>query len=288
MSLDNKEINCALCHAYLFPEDDVVYCPECGAPHHRECYNSIGHCALEEFHGTDKQYDIVRRAAEEEKIKKEEAEAVQTPDNVFNTPFGVVTNIDFLGGVTPDTVIDDGVTARDAAKFVFSNTMRFIPKFARGRKASWNWLAFLTPCGWFLSRKMYKHGLVAGVLQTIAPLFTIPFLNLMANLGIDITKLMGYDYAMVQKFMDNIDKISPVLLFAFFCGIFLNLAIMVLSGIFGDWFYRKHVINKVREINANSENKETDYRKYGGVNIFLFLIGFLTVRYLPTIIALLL
>jgi hypothetical protein len=243
---------------------------------------------LEEFHGTENQYDIVRRAAEEEKIKKEEAEAVQSPDNVFNTPFGVVTNIDFLGGVTPDTVIEDGVTARDAAKFVFSNTMRFIPKFARGRKTSWNWLAFLTPCGWFLSRKMYKHGLVAGVLQIIAPLFTVPFLNLLTNLGINPTELFSLIPAATQKFMDNIDKISPVLFYAFTIGILLNLAIMILSGIFGDWFYRKHVINKVREINANSENKETDYRKYGGVNIFLFMIGFFAVRTLPSIIAMLL
>ena len=55
----------------------MVYCPECGAPHHRECYNSIGHCALEEFHGTDMQYDKLKRAQEAEAEKKaaEEKEA---------------------------------------------------------------------------------------------------------------------------------------------------------------------------------------------------------------------
>ena len=62
MSLNTEGVTCVRCHAYLFPEDDVVYCPVCGAPHHRECYNELGHCALEEFHGTDKQYD---RVAEE-------------------------------------------------------------------------------------------------------------------------------------------------------------------------------------------------------------------------------
>lgn len=57
MSLDVKGQKCVVCKAYLFPEDDIVYCPECGAPHHRECYNSIGHCGLQEFHGTDNEYD---------------------------------------------------------------------------------------------------------------------------------------------------------------------------------------------------------------------------------------
>ena len=66
MSLKTEGVTCARCHAYLFPEDDIVYCPVCGAPHHRECYNELGHCALEELHGTDKQYDKAV-AAEEEK-----------------------------------------------------------------------------------------------------------------------------------------------------------------------------------------------------------------------------
>ena len=60
MSLKTEGVSCVRCHAYLFPEDDIVYCPVCGAPHHRECYEQLGHCALEEFHGTDRQYDIVK------------------------------------------------------------------------------------------------------------------------------------------------------------------------------------------------------------------------------------
>ena len=48
--------SCPVCHAYLFDEDDVVICPVCGAPHHRDCYAHVGHCALEHLHGTDEQY----------------------------------------------------------------------------------------------------------------------------------------------------------------------------------------------------------------------------------------
>ena len=32
MNNNEKQKSCAMCHAYLFEGDDVVYCPECGAP----------------------------------------------------------------------------------------------------------------------------------------------------------------------------------------------------------------------------------------------------------------
>lgn len=48
--------NCPVCGAHLFDDDDIVFCPICGAPHHRDCYNALGHCALEADHGTPRQY----------------------------------------------------------------------------------------------------------------------------------------------------------------------------------------------------------------------------------------
>ncbi|MDD4699158.1 MAG: RING finger protein [Oscillospiraceae bacterium] len=50
---------CQICHSYLFDDDDVVVCPTCGAPQHRDCYNSLGHCGAESYHGTERQYDKV-------------------------------------------------------------------------------------------------------------------------------------------------------------------------------------------------------------------------------------
>ena len=41
-------------------KENANFCPVCGTPHHRECYEQLGHCAMEEFHGTDRQYDIVK------------------------------------------------------------------------------------------------------------------------------------------------------------------------------------------------------------------------------------
>lgn len=41
---------CPVCEKYFHVGDDVVVCPECGTPHHRECYNKNGHCINNDKH----------------------------------------------------------------------------------------------------------------------------------------------------------------------------------------------------------------------------------------------
>ena len=282
MSIENKQINCALCHSYLFSEDDVVYCPECGAPHHRECYNKIGKCALAEFHGTENQYDKVKRAMEEKEAEEERQKQTQASPEI-ETPFGTVIPVDFLGGVKPDAVIADGVTAREAAKFVMSNTMRYIPKFIKGKKASWNFLAFLSPCAWFLSRKMYKWGVIAGVIQLVASLLTLPYQNIVANLGLE-GSMYSYQYA--EQLASHLGEFSPMVIAALFAGGVLSMLISILSGIFGDWIYKNHVVDSIIKIKS-SENAEVAYRKKGGVNFIMFFIGLFGLQYILNIIAIL-
>ena len=283
MSFNNDGQTCALCHAYLFPEDDVVCCPVCGAPHHRECYNKLGKCALEELHGTENQYDKLKRAAEE-KQAQQEAEEKETTQSSYETPFGTMLPFDFLGGVKPEDEVADGITAKETAKFVLSNTMRYIPKFkklGKNKKASWNFLAFIFPCGWFLSRKMYLKGIVVGVLEIIATLLTIPFQNTLYNLGISGMVLQPQ---MIEKLSANMDKLPPILLYTAFFGSALSIAISVLSGIFGDYIYKKHTINSINDIKANSQQKEIDFRKRGGVSMILFFVGVFALQYIPIII----
>ena len=41
---------CPVCDKQFKSDDDVVVCPECGTPHHRECYDKLEHCFYEEKH----------------------------------------------------------------------------------------------------------------------------------------------------------------------------------------------------------------------------------------------
>ena len=303
--MSDQKTTCVRCHAILFEEDDVVTCPICGAPHHRACYQALGHCALEELHGTDRQYDKLKEAEETsaaaEEHTGENAEGLITcamcrEKYDFSLPScpkcgapnvakagGSFATFDFLGGVPGDFDIGEGVTAEEAKRFIMVNTQRYIPKFAfmGNTKISWNWAAFLFPCGWMLSRKMYKNGIIAGVLGVIATLFSLPLVNAAYNFGLSEAKTYP---EMVQVLADNLSKIGLAVIIFAMAGIVLNLAIRIVSAILGDYFYKEYTIGSIKSIRAESMDADYDYRKLGGVNIFLFLIGVMAVQYLPAII----
>lgn len=46
--MNYKGVSCPVCGQPFQEGDDIVVCPECGAPHHRACYKQLGHCAMEQ------------------------------------------------------------------------------------------------------------------------------------------------------------------------------------------------------------------------------------------------
>lgn len=310
MSLKIEGCSCARCKAYLFSEDDIVYCPICGAPHHRECYEALGHCALEELHGTEMQYsrEKVLEALEKEQEKKEkqeqEAESKKEytictkcgesyDDELSHCPRCSFPNInkisglngfDLLGGVPADYKLDENVTAEDAKRFVASNTHRYIPKFATinsKNKISWNWMAFLFPCQWMFSRKMFKNGILLGLLALTVTLLSVPLNKLILNMGTgDTMNIMN----IVEALNSAVPEMKTVILVLTFLGGFLDIGIRLFAGLFGDYIYKNHTISAIKRIKAESEDIAFDYRKYGGVNLIWFLAAYLALQYLPVIL----
>lgn len=301
MSLNNSGEKCVVCKAYLFDEDDVVYCPECGAPHHRNCYSAIGHCGLEEFHGTEQQYQKIQKVEDAsqndnndrymtcqicgEKYDLEEMMCPKCNTPNMATPGTRVIKIDLTGGVPDDIELGDGVKTGDAKKFIYTNTQRYLPKFVafkKGKKASWNWLAFFTPCGWLLSRKMYMLGTIIGALQIALSMFTIPFVKGVNMLDTSaVSNYMQYSNLII----DNLSLIGKIALYSAFIATTIDLIIRIIFGIFGDLIYKNRVINKTAQILKSSEDQIQDFRKKGGVNLFAAVLGYFAVSELPTIIA---
>ena len=297
MNIKTQDIKCAYCDAYLFEEDDIVYCPECGAPHHRECYNKINECALKEYHGTDKEY------------KKLEITVEKSPSTDFNNKCSICgeefdknlnkcpkcsapnfdsnptfAQFDFLGGVPEDFDIGDGVTAKEARQFVFTNTQRYIPKFAHlndNNKTSWNWIAFLFPAPWLFSRKQNKNGIIIGILTIIATLFSFPFMLSLNNFGItDFTNNAEY----LQYIIEAISKMHISVVISFFISFFMNLIIRIYMGIKADYMYKIYTINSIKKIKTDSDNYTYDIHKKGGVNLILFMLSYMALNYIPNII----
>lgn len=306
MSTQQKQLNCVACKAYLFEDDDVVHCPVCGAPHHRDCYNKIGHCALEELHGTDQEYDSTKAEQNTENDQNQSTQSnaenyticrmcgekyekglpkcpkCSAPDFSRMGPFA---HFDFLGGVPGDLDLGEGVTANEAKKFVASNTQRYIPKFLgfkNGKKASWNWLAFLTPCGWLMSRKMYLLGAVIGALEIAFSLVSMPLRIAYQMVEVPDTSNRIEIYNAIFTEISNIGKVA---IYAGLIAIALEVIMCIVIAIFGDLIYKKRVITKVSEIKLESEDQRELYRKKGGISMAAAVFGYFAVSYLPTIIA---
>ncbi len=59
-----KNNQCPVCGRTFTDDDDIVVCPECGTPHHRDCWQQLGHCANRARHG-DYQWENTAPAEED-------------------------------------------------------------------------------------------------------------------------------------------------------------------------------------------------------------------------------
>ena len=66
--MDFYNHSCPVCDKPFQKDSDIVVCPECGAPHHRECYEELTHCFFEDRHkdGFDYKTEYSGRSADSE------------------------------------------------------------------------------------------------------------------------------------------------------------------------------------------------------------------------------
>ncbi len=300
--MNSEKKTCVVCHSYLFDDDDVVYCPVCGAPHHRDCYNAIGKCGLEALHGTDKQYDKIKAETPPESKLENKAESnpiMQTKCQICGESYDMKEPVcpncgapnyriisgfspfDALGGVPKDIDLGEGVTADEAKRFVMANSQRYIPKFAAmsmGKKLSWNWFAFLFPSGFLLSRKMYLKGTAVGLVSVILRVFE-------ELLGLAVYNAGGvdaYSYQSVYSVLGAVDK--KILIFGII-AFFLDFVLRIVLGLIGDRIYKNHAVSKVAEIKKNSSDIEEDMNRKGGINFFTMLIGIFGINLISNLLA---
>ena len=59
--MEYNNYKCPVCSKPFEKDEDIVVCPECGTPHHRDCYDSLGHCFYEEKHNSNFSFDSVKK-----------------------------------------------------------------------------------------------------------------------------------------------------------------------------------------------------------------------------------
>ena len=304
---------CPVCGGYVFDNDDLVFCPTCGAPHHRDCYEAVGHCALEADHGTENQYKKPQPKDDTfnpTQDKKENANKAPKRRCVFcgeiydinqsacpkcgttapvNMPFSVnMGRFDPLGGVGEKEKIEDA-EAKTIASFVAVNTQRYLPKFKKlnkNNKLSWNWAAFLFPHAWFFFRKMYLQGVLFTILTLAAGLLSSSLNILLADFPEEALK----SYPLIASYIiENFATLNHLPIYAALVGGLISLVISVVAGMWGDWWYRSFTLSSVKQIVAEeNEDIVLSLRQKGGVNILLSAIALFATDWIVTFIYLLL
>lgn len=219
-----------MCQKPFEAGDDMVVCPQCGLPHHRECWLVENRCAMEEAHGT--QWQWRREVADPEP-------PLQT-EPVYTTPVQ-----EYTPAYTPNPVAEnyqqeqyiDGVALSDLTAVVGHNTRYYIPRFLRaseGRSCGWNWAAFLLGPWWLIYRKQYVLGICLFVVQTV--------LDLLANfmyLGLpsDATPAV-----MMEQLLQH-PMIVPWTL-AYYAYLFSR----IFLGLRGNRLYMRNCLKKIRHL----------------------------------------
>lgn len=258
---------CPVCKREFVEGDDIVTCPECGTPHHRECYDLIGKCVNNGLHGSGYTFELKNN---EEAPQQETAvvgeyynpnkdEEKEKPP-VFSTQFDI-NNIEAQLGTNTEKI--DGNAAVDVASTIRVNIPRFMAKFKQmemtNKKISWNWGAFFFGGLYYLFRKMYKQGvsLVFAFITIIYGCDTLLFK--FAPKFVEAVQSAAETYAsggtldpnmLITSDMTNAYKIT-------YATFGLILIIRIISALFADYCYKGTVADIIAKVNEKLEKDMT-------------------------------
>lgn len=275
---------CICCGKRFAEGDDIVVCPDCGTPYHRECYKEKGSCVNTVLHDKgvewmpDAPVPEVKTFSPEPGVKRcircgaenppEERYCQQCGTPLINMdaprPFNNENGVSGMGmrenagQQIPGTQFNpimlnqdsdiDGVKLGDYARYVGSNPIGFLPSFIgfakAGRVISMNIFAFLFTPVYFMYRKMIGWGIAAMAVMSI---LGVPSMIEMLQSG-----ETGY------KIDLGVDVKSQGFLTMYQAVLFLSLGVKIASGLFANYLYYKQAKRDIGKIRMASDGKSDD------------------------------
>lgn len=189
---------CESCKKPFTDNDDIVVCPDCGAPHHRSCYEAQGHCALQDKHSEKFVWQAHRPDAESQQRQASSnicphcnaanppqgrycqmcgtpLENPGTAESNASSTYGQYSSTQNRDGGQPDAGFNhngapaferwdiDGISSQELSAYTGSGSYYFLRQFKLILRTqynmSWNWAALIFNYFYFFYRKMYKVGL---------------------------------------------------------------------------------------------------------------------------------
>ena len=296
---DNKfrysKDNCPVCNQLFQADDDIVVCPVCGTPHHRECYKQNGACGNADKHSNGFIWES--KSTEEAAPAENTNPVVKWNINDYNgelppLPFNMEMPMQTPLKMFP-AELEEGVSTEDAAVFVQQDATKYIQKFfyIKNGKNKWNWAAIFFAPYWFFYRKLYKHGaIVMAILLALSFLSYLPpvekFLAESNNFYSQVVALNEeeLDEQAYAQSLDNLTYEAQRIVTENKLGVGIlagqSLASIILAVFIGQnankWYYR-HVVKTIRDIRSkatDTDNIKQQIYKAGG---YAFGITFLAI-----------
>ncbi len=287
---------CPYCKKELKAEDIITVCPDCGTPHHYDCYKEHGECANAAKHeagfewSADKVSITRRQTVNCPRCGRENAKDGRFC-NYCGYEYSNATSGDerrsILGGIQqeygemlfrnedgeleeiPAEEKIDGIAARDWAAYIGSSANYYLYYFKSqiksGKKTAFTLSAAIFPTIFFCYRKVWWLAAVAAVAEV---LLAIP------TALTDYLIPMGFTVMLPTSLLEAASTVCSVLL----------LALHMLYGLFAVYIYRqtaKKQISKIRSESKNDKEFSEKLRLRGGpsvlaVQILLGVLFFIT------------
>ncbi len=311
---DYTNLTCPVCGKQFSENDDIVVCPICGSPHHRECYKTNGECANKEWHAENKVFNFeeeqdkikeknVENEIDDSKQKNDDTEMIcprcgekNPSDFVFCSRCGAPISSGFTGkqnnGDRPQftappfgafVVAQDpnedigGVSAWKLSATVRENQHRFLSQFKFMTKQNRK-TSFNIPA--FLFGPYYflyrkMYGLGVALLIVTA-ILDIPSL-IMNFTNEALSEALG---TTVTVALDLNKTQTLYLSYAFLVSNVISTVIKFLCGFFANWLYFKKckkICSEIDEKGVSQDEFKSIANKKGGVNRVLIITMFILI-----------
>ena len=297
---------CIICENEFNDNDDIVVCPECGTPYHRECYQKEGKCVNVRLHDQGKSWSDSEYADNENSRKKcAHCGTVNKPHAIIceNCGASMVDGLDFQQndqngsysgsapnmnqgfnpygagfnpddkycGMNPDEEFDD-IKLSEAAEFIGTNKFYYLTLFKRmketGKKISLNAICLLFPQFFFANRKMWTETILTII---VTVLLSIPYM-------IYSMYVIGTSYDLPYSININTDSFEIIVTIANY----MTMAFRVILCLFANWLYYRHMIRKVKTIKNTAGDDSVQKIKVSGGTSFLNIVIAFGVQFLLT------
>ena len=271
---------CPVCESAFQPEDDIVVCPYCGTPHHRECYKQNGKCKNSDLHESGYRWEPSFKE-EEHTQPKEDFKPNTNNEQNKNQSDNPFTNFESpFPPPSPNNPIhlfpkelEDGVSTLDVASFVQFDALKYIQKFfyIKGGKRTINWAALFFAPYWFFYRKMHKLGVIfMAILLGLSFISFLPPVQRLNEANLEYMEQfenLSNSSASDEEIQATLTELSQEVLNAYkqnYLGVGLmafqsiaTIAVNIFIALNANKWYYKHVVTEIQKINEkNLDEKE--------------------------------